>query len=104
MMDREWRAILTRYGQRVTVDGAVHQAFLQPVLDKREGQECPSPLGLRRDDRFLYLGPADVPLKAGVSMVTVDGQDYVVQTAHPIGGRTPHHWWGILRLRDEVRG
>lgn len=103
MMDREWAAILTRYGQHVTVDGVGRKAFLQPVLEKGEGQECPSPLGLRREDRFLYLGPADAPLQAGISRVKWNGQEYEVQSTHPVGVGTTHHWWAVLRPRDEVR-
>lgn len=103
MMDREWSAILNRFGQTVGVDGREVKAFLQPVLEKGEGQVRPSPLGLRREDRLLYLGPADVPLQAGVSRVEANGRDYVVQSAHPVGTAVPHHWWAVLRPRDEVR-
>ena len=105
MMDREWSAILSRYGQTVTVyageETRTLRAFLQPVLDKGEGQQRPSPLGLRREDRFLYLGPADAPLQAGVSRVDWQGQCYEVQSAHPVGAPSPHHWWAVLRPREE---
>ena len=107
MMDREWQAILNRYGRTVTVypepngGGISLRAFLQPVLEKGEGQESPSPLGLRREDRFLYLGPADTRLQAGVSRVEWGGQDYEVQSAHPVGTEAVHHWWAMLRPRDK---
>ena len=107
MMGREWSAILARYGQSVTVypssdaDPVGLKAFLQPVLEKGEGQECPSPLGLRREDRFLYLGPADTALNAGVSRVEWDGQSYDVQSAHPVGAGVTHHWWAVLRPCDK---
>ena len=107
MMEREWDGILKRYGQAVTVyparddEGVLRRAFLQPVLERGEGQQVPSPLGLRREDRFLYLGPADLPLTAGVSRVEWKGQDYEVQSAHPVGGATTNHWWAILRPRDK---
>ena len=104
MMKREWEAILSRYGSPVTVvtgeERRELRAFLQPVLDRGEGQR-PSPLGLVREDRHLYLGPAEVPLKAGISRVEWQGQEYEVQAAHPVGGRVPHHWWGILLPREE---
>jgi len=56
MMDREWSAILRRYGQPVTVyegeqAGVSLRAFLQPVLERGKEQEVPTPLGLRREDR-----------------------------------------------------
>lgn len=107
MMDREWNAILKRYGQSVTVypdeqaQGLRRKAFLQPVLDRGEGQQIPSPLGLRREDRFLYLGPADLPLAAGVSRVEWKQQVYEVQSAHSVGGDSVNHWWAVLRPADQ---
>jgi len=105
-MDREWREILRRYGQTVTVYGGDGQgrevrAFLQPVLENRTEQLTPSPLGLRREDLALYLGPKDVPLVARESRVTWRGRDYDVQSAHPVGPGDGHHWWAILRPQDE---
>jgi hypothetical protein len=105
MMAREWQAILARHGQRVTVfqdgqeDGTAVRAFLQPVREKNTEQEVPSPLGMRRDDRFLYLGPVEVPLEARKSRVVLDGQNYQVQMAHLVGNS---HWWGILRPEEET--
>ena len=103
-MDREWKAILERYGQSVTVyprgegQGVGLRAFLQPVLDKGREQEVPSPLGLRREDRFLYLGPPGTVLTAGVSRVSWEGREFEVQSAQPVGGqRSVHHWWAVLR-------
>ena len=104
MMDREWRAILNRYGQQVLVrpgaggEEVPLRAFLQPVLDRSRGQEVPSPLGLRREDRMLYLGPGDQPLTAGESRVTWGKRDYDVQSAHRVGDS---HWWALLRPRDK---
>lgn len=102
MMDREWRAILAKYGQKVAVcDGAGRvnvRAFLQPVREKGAEQEVPSPLGLRREDRFLYLGPVGMPLTAGVSRVEHGGRTYLVQAAQLVG---ESHWWAVLRPRDK---
>lgn len=108
MMDREWRSILARYGQDVTVyqkegdPGVALRAFLQPVLEPGTAQTTPSPLGARREDRFLYLGPANVPLTARESLVERRGELYEVQSAHPVGARTANHWWAVLRPRDEA--
>lgn len=105
MMDREWKAILARHGQNVTlVNGSARRgvrAFLQPVPDKGEGQ-TPSPLGLRREDRYLYLGPAEEPLTVGETVVEWRGNAYEVTTAHPVGTPDPHHWWAVLRPREEA--
>jgi len=103
MMDREWSAILSRYGQDVMLaDGEGEEtavrAFLQPVLDKSREQELPTPLGLRREDRWLYLGPPETALTAGTTDVRWQGQSYEVQSAHLVGGS---HWWAVLRPRDK---
>jgi hypothetical protein len=100
MMDREWRAILNRYGQSLLVctrkegEQETVRAFLQPVREKQTAQTVPSPLGLRREDRFLYLGPADTALFPRQSQVSCQGQNYEVQTAQKVG---ESHWWAILR-------
>ena len=106
-MEREWQAILSRYGQPVTVylprqeEGAQTRAIVQPVLTVGEDQRVPSPLGLRREDRFLYLGPAQVPLEEG-GWVVWRGERYTVQAAHPLGsGTEDHHWWAMLRPREK---
>lgn len=105
MTGQEWKAVLARYGQRVTVrsaqggPGETVRAFLQPVAEEKVDQQVPSPLGVRREDRFLYLGPADVPLADG-GRVEYAGRQYVVQSAHPVGAGREWHWWGILRPMD----
>ena len=57
MMEREWAALLARYGQSVALHRGEEtvrtQAFLQAVTERDRAQEAPSPLGLRREDRFL---------------------------------------------------
>lgn len=106
MTDRAWNTILSRYGQAVTLlpagggEERVLRAFLQPVRSKSEDQQVPSPLGLRREDRFLYLGPADVPLKDG-DEVDWQGGRYAVQSAHPVGPGPGGHFWALLRPVDE---
>lgn len=68
------------------------------------GPGGPQPLGLRREDRFLYLGKPEEPLTPGC-WVEWNGTGYEVQTAHPIqaGGRTSHVW-AVLRPRDREAG
>lgn len=112
MMEGILQGLLDRYGQRVTVlrngekTTALGRAFLQPILDRREDwkQRRPSPLGLTRRDRFLYLGEPDLPLGMG-DKVTCLGVDYEVQAAQPIRvGETLSHWWAVLRIRDREGG
>lgn len=62
MMEREWRAILARYGQEMTLHhktGERHlvRAFFQPVLDKGEEQEVPSPWACGGRNDFCTWGP-----------------------------------------------
>jgi hypothetical protein len=79
MMKREWKAILGRYGRMVTVctPGRADEnvkVFLHPVLDK-DTQIQPSPLGLRREERVLYLGPGEVEQlpHEDVEIISYDG-------------------------------
>ena len=101
MMRAEWTAILNRYGQNVTVTRADERvtvkAFVQPVLDK-EHQLAPSPLGLRREEKCLYLGPAHLPLFPRESVVTWDGADYEVRSTRLVGDG--HHAWAILQRKE----
>ena len=108
-MEQTWRRILARYGQKVTLypegegSSVTLKVFLQPVLEEGKEQCVPSPLGIKRQDRFLYLGPAKNPLIPRVSRVVWAGQNFEVQAAHPVGGRQIHHWWAVLRIQDGER-
>ena len=112
MMTGVLTGLLARYGQAVAVERrdtgetAAGRAFLQPILDRREDwkQRRPTPLGLARKDRFLYLGEPGLPLSMG-NKVTSLGVDYEVQAAQPIRvGENLSHWWAVLRVRDREEG
>ena len=99
-MDRQWEDILRRYGVEVQVrtGGECRQvkAFLQPVLD-REEQLVPTPLGLRREERVLYLGPVGTALIPMESIVNWGGADYEVRSTRNVGN---HHIWAVLQRKE----
>lgn len=108
MMHETVNSLIRRYGQEVEVhrEGEMipSRAFLQPILDRRDQkqQKLPTALGLRREDRFLYLGQPQVELEAGMSRVRWMDELYQVQTAHPIYiGKGLSHWWAVLVPADE---
>lgn len=104
-MQREWDGILEKFGQAVTLRKGEEEiplrAFIQPALDRGRDQQAPAPLGLGRQDRFLYLGPAGHPLDLD-TLVEWKGKDYRVQSAHLVGEGVCPHWWAMLYPRDEV--
>lgn len=107
-MEQTVNSLMRRYGQQVEVLAAGEvtsaRAFLQPITSQREEeqQRLPTPLGLRREDQFLYLGQPQVELKAGEHQVRWMGGIYDVQSAHPIYvGRGLSHWWAVLTPADK---
>jgi len=105
MMEQTWNGILDRFGQEVTLRKGERsvslRALVQPILERGKDQEAPSPLGLGRQDRFRYMGPAGHPLDLD-TLVECKGQEYRVQTAHLVGEGVCPHWWAVLCPRDEV--
>jgi len=100
-MKGQWRAILGRYGRQVILQRNGQEvsvkAFVQPVLDKKS-QLVPSPLGLRAQERAIYLGPGEVELLSGESVV-LDGEiAYEVRTARMVGNG--HHVWALLCRKE----
>ena len=104
-MVREWKGILSRYGQSVTLcqgeQSVQLKALVQPVLEESRPQTEPTPLGLGRQERFLYLGPAEHPLHLS-PLVEWQGERLRVQRAHLAGGAVCPYWWAVLCPRDEV--
>lgn len=107
-MERIVPALMRRYGQRVEIlgDGESRQvrAFLQPVRRKtsEEEQYLPTPLGLRREDRWLYLGEGEAALSPLTNRVKWNGKTFDIQTAQPIYvGDRLSHWWALLAPGDK---
>ena len=106
MMEREWAAILARFGQVVTLtapegEPVAVRAFVQPILE-RQPQLEPSPLGTRREERWLYLGPPENALTAGETGVTWGDRNFTVETVRQVwAGDAPSHWWAVLRSEDK---
>ena len=104
-MEREWSALLERYGQAVVLRRGETEvsckAFLQPIRDTGGEQQLPSPLGLKREDRFLYLGGPGQALELG-DQVAWRGGDYEVVSTHPIClGAQVLYIWAVLRPMDK---
>lgn len=103
-MERMWADILARFGQDVTLRGeetAFCKAIVQPWPDRGIEQERHSPLGLGRQDRFRYLGPAGHPLSLD-TIVEWQGKEYRVGSAHLVGEGVCPHWRAMLYPREEV--
>ncbi len=79
--------------------GVTVKAFLQPVRERSGRQFRPTPAGVVREDRFLYLGPAGVPLSGGDgSWLSCGGTRYKVLAGHGVfAGAVCSHWRAVLR-------
>lgn len=104
MMERMWSEILERFGQDVVLHGeegdVALRALIQPVLDRSRDQEIPGPLGLERQERSRYMGPAAHPVGLD-TVVEQGGRAYRVLSAHLVGDRVCPHWWAMLCPREE---
>lgn len=105
MIEHLWEDILDRFGEDVILHGraedVVLRAIVQPVLDQGREQETAGPLGLGRQDRFRYLGPAACPLDLD-SVVEWRGKTHRVRAAHLAGTGICPHWWAVLCPGEEA--
>ncbi len=107
MMEQTVLDLMRRYGQTVEVVRAGERiparAFVQPIVTRPEGrQHMPTPLGLRREDRFLYLGEPQVELKAGTDRVVWLDREFEVLSAQVFYvGQSVSHWWAVLLPADK---
>lgn len=105
MGEREWKDILARYGQKVTLcqgeERREIRAFLQPVEEKAPGQ-IPTPLGVAPAGKWLFLGPPEEGLEK-VDKLLWQGRGFEVlrDREFPMGD-TALYRWGVLIQADEV--
>lgn len=106
---KSFSRLVERYGRRVDLHPAGQEealtvkAFFQPIPEQKQAQYLTTPVGARRQDRFLYLGVPEAPLSAGDgSWLSCGGQRYEVETAQAIYvGESISHWWAVLRPGEE---
>lgn len=106
-MDNGFEQVLREFGETVTfrIAGSAEVkalALVRPLPERGEEQDCPSPLGLRRRGRLLYLGQAGVALEAYTGRAAYyRGARYRVRQARPIYmGDALSHWWAVLEEDD----
>lgn len=103
--------VLQQFGKPVTlickgeVAGREGFAFLQAVAERKERgrQFVPSPLGMMRDERFLYFGEASLSLDGMEGgYLLCEGDFYVISSAQPVYvGKTLSHWRAVLTRKEE---
>ena len=104
-MERFINKVLVSYGAAVEVRRGIEviqtRAFLQPVRGTglRYSQLNWTDLGGVPQGRYLYIGPAGVPLRIGDRMVA-GGNTYIVRRAELLcAGNRPAYTWAICVRR-----
>lgn len=102
-----FEAVLQRYGRPAALhDGEFEQiglAMVQPLFEKSE-QWTPTPLGRKREDRFLFFGAPELEAdRIGEDgYIEWDGARYEVVTAQAVSlGKRVVYRWAVLRPREE---
>lgn len=100
--------VLRRYGRPAVLwrngGQTVGTALVQPLYEKAH-REIPTPLGLQRTDRFLYLGEAALAVDqlGQEDWIVWENQSYRVVNAQPVAlGRTVLYRWAILEPREDA--
>lgn len=108
-MKRQIKYMFRRWGQKLCLitnqgEGAEYYAFLQSLQYKNKMylQDVRTPMGLSKQDYFLYIGPPDQPLTAD-SLVKSGGGLYKVIKSEPIymGGEFLYIWAVVRKAVDE---
>lgn len=83
------------------------KALIQPVLDRREDwkQNLPTPIGIYRQDRFLYFGDAGEDISGlGKGCLLWNGGKFdVLESQAVFVGDEQVYWWAILTPGEDER-
>lgn len=106
MVQRTVAWILERCGDDIVLmDGEESQTIrsvIQPIAQRTGTEKAPSPLGLRDEGRYLYLGPPQYPVESRHHEIVWRGRHFTVESGHPIYvGSEISHWWAVLIPKDE---
>jgi len=103
--------LANKYGQPVTwhrdenAAGETCFAFLQPIVYKNRQylSRRPTPVGRTEPGRYMYYGPADLPLEGEDGWLTLGEQEYAVcQWEQVMDGAEVSHIQAVLRKREEA--
>ena len=103
-------AVLALCGQTVSreLPGQGEQrwkAFVQPVLRRQSGDERTStPLGNVDERQWLYVGPAEIPLTRGETLVQGNVAFQVRESVTVYAGEEPLYHRAVLRRQKEAVG
>lgn len=107
MMQEKIGRELERLGRKVTLytaqnpDGVEVKACFQPMRERGTAKAVPTPLGWVVQDKFTYIGPAQVRLDGGDCRLEADGVCYRMRTAQPVyAGGELTHWWAVFDRRE----
>lgn len=100
-------AVLRKYGRPGAVyrggEAQIGPVFLQPLFEK-DGQWSPTPLGRKRNDRFLLLADPELGLDGlgPDDYMELDGTAYDVETVQSVelGGKRLY-WWAVVTVRED---
>lgn len=108
MMQEKIGRELERLGREVTLytpqhpDGIGVRACFQPMRERGTAKAAPTPLGWVVQDKFTYIGPAQVRLEGGNCRLEADGVCYRMRTAQPVyAGGELTHWWAVFDRREQ---
>jgi len=97
-----------KYGETCTVyydegsEGTKVSAFIEPIMDRRSTRVWRemTEVGEIPGMRYLYVGPPDLPLKAGSRIVSGERNYEVIWAESFKIKNAVTHWEAVLRLRE----
>lgn len=107
-MERMIGKILRTHGRRVRLLRDAAQEELRGFLEADTGridrlmQLHPGPLGLENRRRYVWIGPADRPLREDDELLA-DGKSYLVRSAQTVyAGEKPAYVWAMCVEKGET--